>query len=531
MNIFDEDGLILIPAGMKTGKLHSIRPASGVGDLAFVNASVRTRVKVDGMLEMVAAGMPRLDFLSGSPKLLMEPARTNLCKYPTNFGWGNGGYFGASNANAVLNPASAGPEIILNGGFDSTAEWEIGAGWSITGGMAVCDGSEYDGAISQVLPQSTARNSFLVTFTVSNIQSGGVYVTIGDIAASYLIEADGAYAIEITVGESGNNYFRIQGEGYFMGEIDNVSVKKIDGFADPFGGLRAYKLVETATNNAHAIRISNFLTDVGGMYTISCFFKASERSIATIRISSAAATSYFNLTTGQCTWVGTGHLNPQIDLIGGLYRCSITYMATTTSTTLYFGLAITAGTLVYAGNGTSGLFIYGVQAERGEYLSSFIFNGANGDFTIRDLDKITLADLQTKGIISPDAWSLFLDLDSFEEPMVSGILFYLNYGLSTQLIIGAATNDVIIIMDVLNSIYPWGQIGGLSTGGKLCITYDGTAMKLFVDGVKNPVNYQPVLPLSMIDTLEWKGEAKHTANAFVLNPRCFTEAEAIELTG
>ena len=163
MNIFDENGLILIPAGLKTARLHSIRPASGVGDVAFVNASVRTRVKGDGMLEMVAAGIPRLDFLGGSPKLLMEPARTNLCEYPTNLGRGNGEYFTASNGNAMLDPASVGPEIILNGGFDSTAEWEIMAGWSITGGMAVSDGLEYDGAISQALPQLTARNSFRTT--------------------------------------------------------------------------------------------------------------------------------------------------------------------------------------------------------------------------------------------------------------------------------------------------------------------------------------------------------------------------------
>ena len=76
--------LALIPSGYKSGTVYSILPVDGVGDFDFSREGVSgvpnaTRINKDGLIESVAANVPRLDWLnSNCPSLLLEPTRTNL---------------------------------------------------------------------------------------------------------------------------------------------------------------------------------------------------------------------------------------------------------------------------------------------------------------------------------------------------------------------------------------------------------------------------------------------------------------------
>jgi hypothetical protein len=74
--------LALIPSGYKSEKVYSILPNNGSGDFTFDRDTVATRVRKDGLIEEVAADIPRLDwFNSNCPNLLLEPSRTNLAHY------------------------------------------------------------------------------------------------------------------------------------------------------------------------------------------------------------------------------------------------------------------------------------------------------------------------------------------------------------------------------------------------------------------------------------------------------------------
>ena len=71
--------LALIPSGVKAGKLYSVLPTNGDGDFTTTRNTVGTRVNENGLIEEVAANVPRLDYSDGGcPSLLLEPTATNL---------------------------------------------------------------------------------------------------------------------------------------------------------------------------------------------------------------------------------------------------------------------------------------------------------------------------------------------------------------------------------------------------------------------------------------------------------------------
>ena len=84
--------LALIPSGVGTDTLYSVLPADGTGDFTFDrNLNTATRINKDGLIEMVDADVPRLNYplidgvVSGCPSLLLEPARTNLITNSSNY--------------------------------------------------------------------------------------------------------------------------------------------------------------------------------------------------------------------------------------------------------------------------------------------------------------------------------------------------------------------------------------------------------------------------------------------------------------
>ena len=79
MSVLDQASLVLIPSGYKSGKLYSVVPSDGSGDLTFTRSTTATRVNESGLIETVGINVPRIDFTGGGcGKLLIEPQRTNL---------------------------------------------------------------------------------------------------------------------------------------------------------------------------------------------------------------------------------------------------------------------------------------------------------------------------------------------------------------------------------------------------------------------------------------------------------------------
>jgi hypothetical protein len=89
--------LIIVPARFKTGKLYTpLATTSGgtvlgaSGDFNVTRATTATRVNASGLIEVVASGIPRLDYYTsggtaGCPALLVEPSGSNSALQSQDF--------------------------------------------------------------------------------------------------------------------------------------------------------------------------------------------------------------------------------------------------------------------------------------------------------------------------------------------------------------------------------------------------------------------------------------------------------------
>ena len=112
---------------------------------------------------------------------------------------------------------------IVNGGFDNSAGWTLGTGWTISGGVATkSPGSATD--IEQTLPTASGA-VFLVTFTITSISIGTVRAVLKGGGPDVLgppRSAPGTYTETLT--SKGNTTLALRADASFSGSIDNVIV-------------------------------------------------------------------------------------------------------------------------------------------------------------------------------------------------------------------------------------------------------------------------------------------------------------------
>ena len=143
----------------------------------------------------------------------------------------------------------------------------------------------------------------------------------------------------------------------------------------PDGALTGDKLVENTANNYHYIRRA-ITTSANTSHTYSIYAKASERQIIRIAFYDGATVfidATFNLSNGSIfsTVAGTASI---VNVGNGWYRCicSGTSSASAGGGLVDIYLCDAAGNNSYLGDGSSGLFIWGIQLEVGAFPTSYI---------------------------------------------------------------------------------------------------------------------------------------------------------------
>jgi len=105
MSLFNDASLILTPNGYKEGKIYSLKPFNGSGDLTVVRNTTATRVNSNGLIETVGLNVPRIDYSNGScPSILVEPQRTNFALRSEEF---NDASWGKTNVTVTANTTTA----------------------------------------------------------------------------------------------------------------------------------------------------------------------------------------------------------------------------------------------------------------------------------------------------------------------------------------------------------------------------------------------------------------------------------------
>jgi len=145
----------------------------------------------------------------------------------------------------------------------------------------------------------------------------------------------------------------------------------------PNGTLTAEKLIPTVTNDLHITESSVVPFVSGNSYTFSFYAKRAENNFIQITASSSllSTRANFNLLNGTLGTVDSG-ITATITLIDNdWYRCTASFVASATGNFRMILSNITASTsarfATFAGNGTSGVFVWGCQIDNGSTATEY----------------------------------------------------------------------------------------------------------------------------------------------------------------
>jgi len=265
----------------------------------------------------------------------------------------------------------------------------------------------------------------------------------------------------------------------YSAEFDNAAWTKTrssitaNATTSPDGTVNADKLVEDTTASASHPLISAVLTVVvGSTQSFSVYAKAAERSAIVLRLNAASDSIFasFNLSTGAVgttvnAGTGSGATATIQNAGNGWYRCTLSGIFSSTSANpiaIIYPAVSTAdpsGTsIVYTGNGTSGLFIWGAQLEAGAFPTSYI------PTTTTALTRA--ADVASVNTLSP--WYNSVEGTLYGEFAVAG--YAPTSSFSIPAVLSDNTNNNVISVANTNTganLYSYGEIntGGVSQAG------------------------------------------------------------------
>ncbi len=180
----------------------------------------------------------------------------------------------------------------------------------------------------------------------------------------------------------------------------------------PDGSQTADKLVEDSSTNFH--RVFRSITTTAATYTFSVFAKADEREFLVLRneLSGSNINACFNLTSGSISYNGFSGTAKIENFGNGWFRCSVTETdpsgGSTPFSILLSDSAVTNNTIPsYAGNGSSGLHIWGAQLEQGSFPTSYIPWDGSGT-TTRSVD--ACKDSGSASLINSEEGVLFAEI-------------------------------------------------------------------------------------------------------------------------
>jgi hypothetical protein len=189
----------------------------------------------------------------------------------------------------------------------------------------------------------------------------------------------------------------------------------VDATTSPDGTVNADKLTEAALSGSHTITQGNITVTSGAEVSYSVFAKKGERDFTLLWFAQVSTGYSFDLNNGAIgSKIGGGTITPKIEDYGnGWYKCTVTGTAPSTLANIIIYTMTDTTTYSYAGDGTSGIYIWGAQLEEGSYATSYIPNFGTSAGVTRAQDIFTRDGIGS--LINSTSGSFFLDMAALND--------------------------------------------------------------------------------------------------------------------
>ena len=257
-NYNDKLRFAMTPSGFKAGTLYSQFPNVSASDFDVVRNSIGTRVNKDGLIEVMDANVPRLDYSDGGcPKLLTEASSQNLITYSEDFS-----QWSKSNSTTQLTPSS----ISSFGNYTEFESTALGGSLEITPSTS----QSGDATFSIYAKKGTAKGIrvSLDAFTDSNCYvnlENGTEISPNSGQSIKIMPFNDFYRIEFTTNIVSLSKIRL----YTIGEN---STQDVIGNIYIYGGQLEQKSYATSyilTNGATATRSADQVINAGDSSTFN----------------------------------------------------------------------------------------------------------------------------------------------------------------------------------------------------------------------------------------------------------------------
>jgi hypothetical protein len=194
----------------------------------FTRASTATRVNESGLIESVASGVPRIDFLDNADgHLLLEPSRTNLVTYSEDFktAWTRTGIAPPTLESISAPNGSSSVYRLTTNNSDGSLSFTYNTGFSQTSGITYTitvyaksysgenqlfglygNGSGASDAHSGNLTATSEWQRFTYTYTASNTSNAGICKGINELAFDILF-----WGFQVEAGSYATSYIPTSG--------------------------------------------------------------------------------------------------------------------------------------------------------------------------------------------------------------------------------------------------------------------------------------------------------------------------------
>jgi len=418
MSIYDKASLVLIPSGTKTSKIFSQKPVNGDGDFTFSRSTAATRVNADGNIEKETQNLLLQSNSFSTSWGVSNMSRTN----------GQSGYDGSSDAWLISksasfaylyqNNATSGLQTFSIYAKSGSSNWmrltllgssdchqffdlQNGVVGTPSGGSFITSSIEAVGATGWYRC-SVTHNQTLAQPRIYPAESDGVYsgtsgsiyiqdsqINQGLVATDYIETTTAAVEGGITDNVPRLDYTdsscpalllepqrtNKESNSELLGTFSNSIIRLVNDTTSPEGLVNANKIVEASATARHEI-YSDPISFGGNDHIVSFFGKADERRYVSVFLAGdpAYGGATFDLQAGTISQTSGGTTANVEDYGNGWYRCSFS-VNYPSSTQLYICMRTADNDVnvqTYAGDGTSGFHIWGMQIEQGSYATSYI---------------------------------------------------------------------------------------------------------------------------------------------------------------